>query len=292
MEFVDLSRAFGNPSPPRTIWQKTFEGSSNHLKNLCAARPESVAAKDLVTYALDLIHIDAFQPDLTTYLFPICLEMWRNVLFDKVDSTFNEHFHHALARRDFLGTQLTSDQRSAAVQFMREALLDCMDLEISHGGPPRSHANSACHWMIALASHGTFATDIESLWLSWWELPTPGRALAALRYASTLIYLDGENPLDSTLPWEYESLGFGERWRDENISFLARTLTIAYFEEKIEAALAKIASSITDADVLKMRSALRINRAIAEKRIMQLPEALATLSSPEPVQWDDLKPNR
>jgi hypothetical protein len=280
MNLNELYVEFGSPSPPAIISEEPFEGGRELLANLCAAEPGQEKPQDLVTYALDLIHVDDLQPELLAYLFPRCLDLWKKVLFDEVDSTFNEHFHQALARRPILEKYLTSSQRAASLSFMRESLLAAMAGAISGKNSDALPARRSCHWMSTFASFGTFA-DIESLWWKWWDFAAPGHAIAALRYASVLIYPEGKNPHAATLPWEYESLGIDERWRDGNALFLSKILTSAYLEGKIGEALIKISRITTGARFSHILSDFKEHKSLVKSRIELLPKLL---TSPAPLE--------
>ncbi len=101
-------------------------------------------------------------------------------------------------------------------------------------------------WLYRFNSLGYISPIISPIWLSWWKLDSPSKAVSAVMYASGLVYLQGENPVFPV--WIPDGVGggpyltesdtsiFDAAWLPENIDFLVRTLTVAYVQEKLDAA--------------------------------------------------------
>ena len=91
---------------------------------------------------------------------------------------------------------------------------------------------------------GVFAPVIHQIWTTWWSLNSPGKAVSAIIYASSLVYLEGENQIFDPIfrrsaygePYTLCE-GTGGYWLIENSQFLEKTLNVEYIQTKlIEAA--------------------------------------------------------
>ena len=82
------SGIFGNPGPPRQIWERQFDGFGDKLEKLARTPYDEIDFSDLWYYHHDLTYVE-LQPDLFTYLFPVCLMDWHHSLMQ------NEPCSHA-----------------------------------------------------------------------------------------------------------------------------------------------------------------------------------------------------
>jgi len=279
--FKELLHAFGDPTIPKKIWQKPFEGEPWSKRKLAGATAETRSYIDATDYALDLIYVRPLQKDLLAYLFPRCLETWRRVVVERIDSTFVEHFHHALATTDILDNELTAEQSAAARRFIEDALLGVLAADSTPG-------EASARRLQTFASFGTFS-GVESLWRSWWSMKTPGHAVAALQYASALVYVDGDandGSVWSFPPWEYESIGFGERWREENVLFLERTLTVDYLQQKLSDAATALGGAPACDMSRTVYNRFLSRREGVRRRLPRMMQLLRTPNAPGIRDWD------
>src|SRR5260370_8869027 len=125
-------RAYGKAAPPEKVTQEAFDGNDRHLRRLQRMKPgERPDLQDLWEYSQDLRHTD-IQGALLAYLLPFCLELWCADVrgtSDK-DGEFVEHLYPVLADRPFLDKHLTSKQRAAVSEFMRQTVLEEVDEQL------------------------------------------------------------------------------------------------------------------------------------------------------------------
>lgn len=226
--------------PPKKIWQKPFDGNSAHYKRLCSLNGADPDGMDLVDYAHDMLYEGTpLQTDLLRFLLPICLKAWKNDLFSKQPSQYGgfvEYFSAALARRTDFVEILGPKGYRGITDFMRDSILDRInqERELHFEG-----ANSSPYqWFYALGSFAVIFADLEQLWTQWWQMKTPGHAVAALQYMSCLIYKDSENPIFS--PWrgdigggapalnETDGFIYDRGWHPQNLAFIESTLSVDY----------------------------------------------------------------
>jgi hypothetical protein len=279
-----VKMAFGQSMPPKEILEKPFEGDVEPLLRLCGGEQGDSRYDDLVTYCLDLAYVDNLQMDLLAYLFPICLDAWHSVLKGMVDSTFNEHFHAALARRPILDELLSHAQRKAVKNFMRAAILDQMD---GQDGDAFLGRGDIPHWFLTFNSYGTFSDGLGVLWDEWWSLSSAGRCNSALLYSMRLIYPDDDIFANVPDLWEYESIGFSESWLSGNIEFLKTTFTPSYLANKLEHIAGQLINSPHVAIARKMCADFEANRPLVVGRIAMLPKLLAMPSVPKGLSWEE-----
>lgn len=268
------------------IVQKQFDDNNDSLARLSSELTEPPDEADLEDYALDLQYVE-LQRDLFEFVFPRCLEAWRRSLFTE-STGFVEQFHAALAARRLLDEYLSPSQREAVFAFMRESMLERLGSEsrLSFTGsrvPPYT-------WVGFLGSFGVLVPEIDRLWTEWWTLKAEGHCVAALQYASCLMYPENQNPIfapwtgqDGGGPpalWEAASVGFNERWLDVNTSFLRSALTASWLEERVQDAAGALRSH-GESDVAQLMVAEIPNcRTRVVQRIPQLIERLRTPSKP------------
>jgi hypothetical protein len=133
-----VRRAFGNPQKPTAIWQEPFDHNSSHYKRLCNLVGKPPTGFDLVDYSDDIHYQESLQPDLFKFLFPLCLESWRQYLLeDKSEyGAFAEHFELTLSRRSYCPKLLSETEHEAVIDFFVDCILERMSREssLSHRG--------------------------------------------------------------------------------------------------------------------------------------------------------------
>jgi hypothetical protein len=283
----DVTKVIKSDGIPKQITQQPFDYDSKHYRRLCDHDGKEPDAADLGDYALDMKYME-LQPELLRHLTPVLLTAWRKDLFegDKAGyAGFVGQFWPALLE----GTALrvfTPTEHEAFVAYMRNTILDRLDAEQSlrfsgMGASPYS-------WVQALASYGALFSDVEVLWTEWWQMKTAGHATAAFQYASVLIYEDNANPVFSPWTkdkgggppalWECGAMMFNVGWKAKNIEFLKRTLSVGYFEEKIQLALSQIKNPTAKKIASGIVEDFFGQRAHLELRIEQLPNLLLDVS--------------
>lgn len=265
----------------------------DEVRALLDADPRSLTAKQLVPYVDGAFMTLSNVPEFT-YLLPGMLRVWsQEIVGDSFQSAFNERFHAALGRRydgvaqlapSFIVTQLDTPLREAVVAFMREALLARIGSGrsfIVHGMMTPAHA-----WFRLLATYGVVTGDVPALWTAWWDLPSPGHAIAAVQYASALICSRKDNPAfpwdrkrggGSPCLWEYDTLDDKDWiWIPSNVEFLRQTLTPGYLTQKLTEAAAHLASPADRHVAAGLRQVLIAEPTRMQCRIDQLLEMLTT----------------
>jgi len=175
------------------------------------------------------------------YLFPPILRIWETELYQR-DSVFVQYFHEEVCRTDFIERALSDPLRRASTDFMVRALSDRLAAESSLS----IHGRTTSHdWFGFLASFGVFTPALSSLWSQVWQSSQRGHAVAVLQYLSCLLYED-ENPIFAPFIcdkgggppqlWGYDSVGFGECWKKENLNFLSAALSSRNIREWLERA--------------------------------------------------------
>ena len=249
-----VRRALGEPQPLAAdrIWQKPFDYDTGHLQRLASLPPgASAEPEDLVAYALDFKY-EKIQKDLFLHVLPFCLRAWQEDLaqpFGRYE-TFVDEFYPALLRGGVFDGELLPAQAAAVGDFMSAAILAQIDRQqaLSFKGSKAG----VYAWFHALSTYGLLRPDIERLWSVWWAVETEGRALAALQYASCLIYDDTGNPVFDSWTrehgggppclWHYRGHVLEERWRDENLAMLEKTLTPDGVRALLDRSVARLAS--------------------------------------------------
>ncbi|CAA6808989.1 MAG: Unknown protein [uncultured Sulfurovum sp.] len=284
---------FGNPSRPKVIKEKQFDGFDKELKQIAKTHWKDVTEEDLWYYLHDLAYVD-LQPELFNYLFPICLNFWYNSLMrnDSADRGDTE-FHYSLYRGKILETMVTDKQKKEIYDYFYDGFLERIEKE--RGFEYIGTNTPAYSWMYRFNSLGYIAPIIEKIWLSWWEINTPGKAVSAIMYASGLIYVKGENPIFEQLtprkggggPYLTESDAdiYDTGWLQENINFLNQMLSVKYIQEKVQLAANQLSNEPEAVMAQKVANDALIQSDIIQIRIEDL---INNLSRPNREDtWDD-----
>jgi hypothetical protein len=279
-----VSNALKSRRAPKAILQQPFDYDPGHYQRLCHLEGDRPSPVDLIDYALDMTYME-LQPDLLRHLMPVLLEAWRQDLFEGEAANFRgfvEHFWPALLRGKALHDCL-SDRECGEV--MRETILDRLDAEdsLEFSGMRASPYG----WVFALVSFGVVFADIESLWTEWWQMKTLGHAVAAFQYASALLYEKDKNPVFAPWTkdkgggppclWECGSHIYDAGWREENLQFLRRTLSVKYIEQRLRAAQGMIKSGAPNSVATRILADLPAQATLLALRIEQLPTLLTRM---------------
>ena len=267
------------------------DATTEEIQRLIEADPETLKPADFSGY---LGYCTTGGDDDLRFLFPPILRIWDSALYEH-DSWFTQHFHAEVCRTDFLERALSPTLREAACAFMVGALSERIGSEqaLSVKGASISH-----DWFGYVASFGVFTNSIPALWSAIWESQQPGHAVALLQYLSCLIYEDS-NPIFAPWPrdkgggppelWGFDSVGFDEAWKQENVSFMTTALTTARISDWLERASAlhsdSQVSELSDCFLDELASKTRE----VDERIRLLLIALQAPSGAGIVTWDSLR---
>lgn len=211
---------FGDPLPVLRVWEPEFDYADQQLQQIAATDWRQITQGQLSSYyVLNLVWHEPLQPDLFRYLFPLCLAEWHEtVLTDADDGFFAETFQRALRRAYLWQDMMSSVERLQVSCFLRETLLARMDRESDFFSP--------MGWLESLNNLAGITADISVVWLDWWQMDTPGRAVCALQYSAQLIYPPEHNPLwrEQWYDWRLPLTDSGP-WLTENVAFLRQQLT-------------------------------------------------------------------
>jgi len=283
---------FNNPSPPKIIWEKQFDGFDKELNQIAKKHWEDITNEDLWYYLLDLAYVD-LQPELFEYLFPVCLNFWYKTLMNNESANQGDAgFHYALYKGKILNSMITKNQKEEIYKYFHDAFIERIEQE--RGFIYSGSSTPAYAWISRFNSLG-YIMPIRNIWESWWNIDSLGKAVSALMYSSGLIYVKGENPIFAK--WSPEKGGGGpyltesdadiydSAWRKENIDFLKEILSVEYIQQKAKIA-ATLLSEEPEAEMAKKiaNDALK-NSDILEIRIEDL---IINLSRPNLQDtWDD-----
>ncbi len=271
---------FGNPLPPKTVWEEQFDYSDERLRRLASTPHEEIT--DLWCYYHDLAHVE-LQPDLFDYLFPACLMDWHNTLMNYLPCNAGDsEFQNGVHLGQVFEKMLSLARREKVMEFFRDSLTERLDQENSFT-EVRNRFPSVS-WIARFNSLGIILPRIDLIWNELWSLETPGRAIAVLQYCSGLMYFDGDNPLfrewnGMSLPlWKNDSFIFHDGWHDTNAGFLAATLTPEFVNSTVPKAVALLKGHPEFEKAEKMESDL--GRAeckdLMAERVAELPTLLRT----------------
>lgn len=232
-----LLQAFGHPAPPGAITQRQFDDHEPALHRI-AAPDAAPSDSDLILYCYDLRFVP-LQADLFRWAFLILLGRWRQRLLEGDRGSFTENFYYAVTTPRYgSGRWLLEEMCPPRVQqsvydYLRGTLLDRIDAEqtlscVGMSAPTYS-------WFEGLTFLGCFVPEFGSFWSSWWSIKTTGRAVAAVQYASCLLFDASDNPVFAPWTshggggppclWSLGGMGTAEHWLASNIDELRAVLT-------------------------------------------------------------------
>jgi len=275
---------FGNPQPPKTVWEKQFDYNDDDLWRLANTPYEKIDFSDLWYYHHDLAYVE-LQPDLFSYLFPVCLMDWHHSLMQNEPCSHGDSdFHYGVLHGNVFEKMITPKQLASIYEFFRDSFLERLDAE--RGFIADGSKTPAYGWIGRFNSVGLVMPRIDMLWDGWWSLDTPGRAVAALEYCSALMYFNGENPLFP--PWTPDRGGGGppiwcndtlfdiQGWLPQNIEFIRKTLTAQFVADRVVNAVARLKHEPECEKARQLENDLAKCRELIEFRVEELPTLLAT----------------
>lgn len=278
---------FGNPSPPETITEQQFDGFDDKLAKVGTTDWHQIAFADLWYYLHDLAY-RPLQPDLFAYLFPVCLNFWYHTLMHNREAGLGDaEFHYSLYQGQVLEKMLTAEQRQAVYDYFHDAMLDRIEAE---RGFVYNHSKTPFYTIVARFNALGFVAPVTGrIWESWWRLDHPGKAVAAVMYASGLIYDTEENPIFE--PWTPDKGGggpyldsseaqiYGGSWLEANLEFMLDKLAVETIQSKMQEA-ASVLQNEPEAVVAAQVAADAAERTeLIEIRIDDLLEALTSLGA-------------
>ena len=289
----ELSRAiFNNPPKPSVVTEHQFDGFDDELKKIANLDWTDIEDGDLWYYIHDLAYVD-LQKDLFDYLFPVCLDFWYQSLMRSESAECGDaEFHYALRHGDVLRKMTTEVQTDMVYQFFIDGFMD--RVEIERGFDYRGEKTPVYALLYRFNSLGYIAPVIERLWTQWWEFDLPGKAVSAIKYASGLIYLKGDNPIFDEWtgkkggggPYLTESDAsiFDAGWMAENLAFMKKTLSVGYIQNKMQQACDCLVEEPEHDMAAQVARESLINDDVIQLRIDDLLEGL---SKPEAVvNWE------
>jgi hypothetical protein len=283
---------FGNAEPPSQVWERQFDYNDDDLERLAATPYREINRDDLWYYFHDLAYVE-LQPELFAYLFPVCLMEWHDTLMrNESCAKGDSEFHYGIRQGHVFEKMLTARQRSDVCDFFRDSFLARLDGE--RGFHCSGMDTSAYGWMGRLNSLGLVVPRIDSLWIPWWNVQSPGRAVCVLQYCSGLIYLVGDNPaFDAWTPergggvplWANDSHLHDAAWLPPNLEFLQETLSVSYVLYKVEQAAKRLAGQPEDTIARQIAFDAARNQALIESRLVELPVLLKGERPNGPEGW-------
>lgn len=294
MTSTELAQIFRKAVPrPTNVEGDSWglDATTEDILRLIEADPDLLKPDDFSGY---LGYCTTGGDDDLRFLFPPILRIWASDLYER-DSWYTQYFHAEVCRTDFVERALTPKLRQAACDFMVTALSDRLGFEsaLSVKGVSTSH-----DWFGHLASFGVFTTAIPALWSEIWKSERAGHAVALLQYLSCIVYEDS-NPIFAPWTcdkgggppelWGYDSVGFDEAWKDENVDFLSTALTSDRISEWLERTSALHASSQIAEFSSIFHEDLAATAGEVDERISLMLMALRTPSGVGIVTWDSLR---
>jgi hypothetical protein len=288
---LKLRRAFADIAPPSLITQDPYDTTTKRLRCLARLHPgDQPQAGLLREYAEALLYGHEIQSSLLVFVLPFCLEAWREDLrgTNTGYGGFVENFYPMLANKNIFDLHLKPKQTAAVSDFMRDSIIEEVDHQ--RGLRYRGASSRPYSWVRALTTYGVLLPDIEHLWNTWWSIDTVGKAVAVVQYVSCLMYSEYENPVFvSWTPdagggppclWEFEGHLYTNRWLENNVAFLKKSLD----PESAKKVLARSVEKLANEPEHDMAHSVQEDWALCEgtvaSRCEELPRMLATLSEP------------
>jgi len=282
------------PAPkPTAVWERQFDGNDEGLRQIASCNWYEVCTQDLWSYIHDLAYVE-LQPDLFRHAFPACLQFWQHSLLRNESAERGDaDLHFSLQNGNILSKMMNEQERECTLDFFVDGFLDRIDLE--RGFAYEYPGKSANAWIFRFNSLGLIAPVISRIWQSWWAMERPGQAVAAIKYASGLIYFSNENPIYP--PWtqgeggggpyltECDACIYDRGWLRENLDFLHLTLTGDYISEKVGMAAEALLGQPEAEIASRIASELQSRQDTISLRVDELLSQLAKTKL-EQVRWE------
>lgn len=284
---VSLERAksiFGNARPPVSVWERQFDYFDDHLQRIARTPLEEIDRGDLWYYYHDLAYAK-LQPDLFHYLFPLCLWDWHLSLQENLPCSHGDsEFHYSIVNGRVFGYLTSWEQTNEISAFFRDSMLFRLDQERAISHLTHYDLQNAHAWMMRFNSLGLINPFMQDLWKKWWEISSPGHAIAAIQYISNLMYFDDENPilavpgmmwsrtrpyLSGTDSWCHAG------WLSENVDFVRQYVTVKCVQTTLKDAVEQLQSTGDAAAAQEILKEFSDRLDLVKARIRDLPDILA-----------------
>ena len=285
-----MASVLGPAPKPQTVWERQFDGNDEALAKMAQMDWDRVPDDYFWYYFLDLAYVD-LQPDLFRHLFPACLKYWYDTLMRNEGASYGDgDLHYALVRGQIPEKMLSPSERQSLRDFFCDGFLDRIEAERGFiyeqsGDSMIASGKSANAWIFRFNTLGIVAPVIQQIWEAWWALDRPGMAACAVMYASGLVYLKGENPIYGVWTPEYGGGGpylteidssiFDWGWREDNLTFLRRTLSVDYVIQKLDQAANALSDCPGTARARQVAGDAKTRRDVIEIRIDDLLDNLS-----------------
>ena len=276
----------GKVAKPEKVWQRQFDHFDDTLRQIARCDWDAVPEADLWEYFNDLAYVEDLQPDLFRHLFPTCVKFWYDTLIRSASAEAGSaEFHHALHRGQILWLMLTPHQRDRTFDVFIDGMMDRIDLE---DGSWFGRRCKCSHSIVArFNSLGYIAPITASLLGQWGSLDRHGKSVAAVMYASGLVYFEGENPIypkhtceeggGGPYLTESDSTILDAPWLPENLEALQQTLSAGFIVDS----LAVAASNLRDHAVAGVAARIAADAAERQELIeLRLSELVGDLARP------------
>lgn len=277
-----LRAIFGDPGTVSRVSESQFDFFDDKLQEMGRTPYDRIDFGDLWYYHHDLAYVE-LQPELFAHLFPVCLMDWhRTLLANEPCSHGDSEFHYGVINGDVFAKMLTPTQRDQVESVFRDSMLHRLDQE--RGFLYDGMDTPAYGWMFRLNSLGLISNELTELWREWWNVGTPGRAVAALQFCSGLMYFDGENPLfelwtcdrggGGPYLWENDAFVYDRGWPSKNVDFVREFVTTQQVARVVQDATHILHGEPEETTASRIAADLGDRLELVESRVAELPELL------------------
>ncbi len=290
---LERSRSiFGNPPKPNRVTEKQFDGFDHELKRIGTLDWSEIEDGDLWYYIHDLSYME-LQKDLFNYLFPVCLNYWyQSLLRSESAECGDAELHYAIHHGNILKKMTTKSQTEEIYNFFHDGFIDRVELE--RGFKYSGTKTPAYGILYRFNSIGYIAPIIGAIWTTWWNMDHPGKAVAAIKYASGLIYMKGGNPIFGEWtcneggggPYltESDACIYDASWLHENIDFMRKTISVEYIQDKMHHA-SKVLTNEPESEIAELVA--KDSLANIDILALKIDDLIEGLSKPEgAVDWE------
>jgi hypothetical protein len=236
------------------------------------------------------------QDPLLAYLFPFCLNAWREDLRGMTTEYggFVEWFYVVLADRGIFDVHLNFEHATATSEFIRRTILE--EIDEQRGLSFTGQGTRPYRWVGAMTTYGVLRPDVHRLWGSWWNCDNVGSSIAAIQYISCLMYPENENPVFAPWTgdrgggppclWEFKGHLYENRWLQRNVDFLKDALTVHKVSDALIRATERLAGQSEYEKVVEIRDDIPLCLETLESRCNDLPRLLGTSQkADETLDW-------
>jgi hypothetical protein len=216
---IEARALFGNPDPPKEVWQKQFDRAEYRLKDYVRIPWQEADHDDgfFWAYYHDLTYQE-LQPDLFLYAFPMCMARWRWTLMnDRSADNGDSDFHRALVHGRILD-RLEPALREAVLAYFADGIFERLDALKSRSDglwTPWRRLSSMCY----------VEPFIYRVWPGWWTMQTRGRALEAWSWLCGLLSSESESEFGRAALAEADSDVWERSWQPDNVTWFQRHIT-------------------------------------------------------------------